>query len=156
MSVALKRTRKGLTGNVSGMSKSRIPWCTHTWSPVEGCTKVSPGCDNCYGERILRRWGRPTTPVIHEERFHAPEYRKKRAVVFVCPMADLFSLEVPAADIERIYRVMAACPQHAFLVLTKRTASMRAFFAASDWYYREFTLGHLSHIAVGISAVLSS
>jgi protein gp37 len=27
---------------------SPIEWTDHTWSPWEGCTKVSPGCDNCY------------------------------------------------------------------------------------------------------------
>jgi len=29
---------------------SNIEWCDHTFNPWEGCTKVSPGCANCYAE----------------------------------------------------------------------------------------------------------
>jgi len=25
------------------------------WNPVTGCTKVSPGCANCYTERMTKR-----------------------------------------------------------------------------------------------------
>ncbi|MDO5371244.1 DUF5131 family protein, partial [Paracoccus sp. (in: a-proteobacteria)] len=28
--------------------KSDIEWTDATWNPVTGCTKVGPGCDNCY------------------------------------------------------------------------------------------------------------
>ena len=31
--------------------KTRIEWTDATWSPVQGCTKVSEGCDHCYIER---------------------------------------------------------------------------------------------------------
>ena len=27
---------------------SKIEWTDVTWNPFTGCTKVSPGCDNCY------------------------------------------------------------------------------------------------------------
>lgn len=30
--------------------KTRIEWCDHSWSPWEGCQKVSAGCANCYAE----------------------------------------------------------------------------------------------------------
>lgn len=29
-----------------------IEWTNETWNPVTGCTKVSPGCKNCYAERL--------------------------------------------------------------------------------------------------------
>lgn len=29
-----------------------IAWTDHTWSPWEGCTKVSPACDHCYAARM--------------------------------------------------------------------------------------------------------
>jgi protein gp37 len=32
-----------------------IEWTDATWSPWEGCTKVSPGCDHCYAEG-MNRW----------------------------------------------------------------------------------------------------
>ena len=38
------------------VANSRIEWTESTWSPVTGCEKVSPGCDNCYAEGIARRF----------------------------------------------------------------------------------------------------
>lgn len=32
------------------MKDSHIQWTDHTFNPWEGCTKVSPGCANCYAE----------------------------------------------------------------------------------------------------------
>lgn len=32
---------------------TKIQWCDHTFNPVRGCTKVSPGCLNCYAEKIV-------------------------------------------------------------------------------------------------------
>ncbi len=34
---------------------TKIEWTEHTWSPVTGCTKVSPGCKNCYAGRIGKK-----------------------------------------------------------------------------------------------------
>jgi protein gp37 len=35
--------------------QTKIEWCDHTWNPWRGCTKVSPGCANCYAETLSRR-----------------------------------------------------------------------------------------------------
>jgi protein gp37 len=42
---------------------TKIEWATHTFNPWIGCTKVSPGCANCYAEnstptRVARKNGR--------------------------------------------------------------------------------------------------
>ncbi|MFH1675787.1 MAG: DUF5131 family protein, partial [bacterium] len=34
---------------------TKIEWTSLTWNPVTGCTKVSPGCANCYAERMAKR-----------------------------------------------------------------------------------------------------
>lgn len=34
---------------------SKIEWTDCTWNPVTGCTRVSPGCDNCYAWRMTKR-----------------------------------------------------------------------------------------------------
>jgi len=34
-----------------------ISWTDHTFNPWWGCTKVSPGCDNCYAEAFDKRVG---------------------------------------------------------------------------------------------------
>jgi protein gp37 len=36
---------------------SKIEWCDHTFNPWTGCTKVSPGCANCYAESWSKRSG---------------------------------------------------------------------------------------------------
>lgn len=32
-----------------------IKWADGTWNPVRGCTKISPGCKNCYAEKLAAR-----------------------------------------------------------------------------------------------------
>jgi len=34
---------------------TKIQWTQETWNPIVGCSKVSPGCDNCYAERQAYR-----------------------------------------------------------------------------------------------------
>lgn len=38
------------------MTYSKIEWTDMTWNPVRGCSRVSPGCVNCYAERIAARF----------------------------------------------------------------------------------------------------
>ena len=38
---------KCLRGEPLG-SMSKIEWTDETWNVVTGCTKISPGCKNCY------------------------------------------------------------------------------------------------------------
>ena len=36
-------------------TQSSIEWTEMTWNPMVGCTKVSPGCKNCYAEAMAKR-----------------------------------------------------------------------------------------------------
>ena len=36
--------------------KTKIEWTDATWNPVRGCTKVSPGCANCYAQTFAERF----------------------------------------------------------------------------------------------------
>ena len=36
-------------------TQSKIEWTEQTWNPTVGCTKISPGCKNCYAETMSRR-----------------------------------------------------------------------------------------------------
>ena len=38
------------------MQNSKIEWTDHTFNPWEGCTRVSPGCANCYAETRNQRF----------------------------------------------------------------------------------------------------
>jgi protein gp37 len=37
--------------------KTGISWTDATWNPIAGCSRVSPGCVNCYAENEARRLG---------------------------------------------------------------------------------------------------
>lgn len=47
-------------------TNSKIEWTEATWNPVRGCTRVSPGCINCYAERdMARKNSNPKVPGCH-------------------------------------------------------------------------------------------
>lgn len=56
--------------------------------------------------------------------------------IFVNSMGDLFHESVPDEWIDRVFAVMALCPQHTFQVLTKRSARMRAYVSNPDLHGR--------------------
>ncbi|WP_432169117.1 DUF5131 family protein [Streptomyces sp. 1222.5] len=128
------------------MSTTKIEWADRVWNPVTGCTKVSPGCDNCYAENIAHRFagskafpdGFEVTP--HEDRLDQPYRWKKPARVFVNSMSDLFHDDVPDSLITRVFDVMEAGlnRRHTFQVLTKRHARMRSFMQARQKAKREY------------------
>ena len=111
---------------------TNIEWCQETWNPITGCTPISPGCKNCYAERMAKRLaGRfgypkdyPFAITLHESQFKKPLKWRKPRMVFVCSMGDLFHEDVP---FEWIYVVVKAIisahmrnPVHKWLFLTKR------------------------------------
>jgi protein gp37 len=52
---------------------------------------------------------------------------KKPRRIFVNSMSDLFHKDVPDDWIDKVFAVMALCPQHTFQVLTKRSKRMREY-----------------------------
>lgn len=130
-----------------------IEWSDESWNPIRArlrsdpavigwhCEHASPGCEHCYSE-TRNRSGRcnmgtklPYKPghrkdievFLDEAALVKPLRWKKGRKVFVCSMTDLFADFVPDAMIDRIFAVMALCPQHTFQVLTKRSARMREY-----------------------------
>lgn len=127
--------------------KSAIQWTDSSWNIVTGCSQVSPGCLNCYAERLtatrLReqpKYKGLTDAVGHwtgEVRCHPdvleePLHWKKPRRIFVASMSDLFHSKVPWEFIIKVFDVMRECPQHTFQLLTKRPGRM-AHFAERVW-----------------------
>lgn len=116
-----------------------IEWTDRTWNPITGCTKVSPGCDNCYAETIAERFrGGPAFPngfdvQLREHKLSEPLRWRKPSKVFVNSMSDLFHDSVPADYIIDVFAVMAKAQQHTFQVLTKRHARMRSLLSDSGF-----------------------
>lgn len=115
--------------------QSAIEWTDATWNPVRGCTKVSPGCANCYAETFAERFrGVKGHPYEHgfdlrlvPEKLKEPLTWKKPRRVFVNSMSDLFQNDVPFAYIDKVFAVMGFASQHTFQVLTKRADRMLAY-----------------------------
>jgi len=107
---------------------TKIEWTDETWNPVTGCTKVSPGCDHCYAERMAKRLrgrcgypaDKPFRVTLHPERLRQPSHWRKPRRVFVCSMGDLFHPDVPEEFIKEILSEMRRNGRHTFLLLTKR------------------------------------
>lgn len=64
---------------------------------------------------------------LNEKVLTAPLGWKKPQKIFVNSMSDLFHDGVPDEFIDRVMAVVALCPQHTFIVLTKRPKRMREY-----------------------------
>jgi len=124
--------------------KSAIEWTEASWNPTVGCSIISPGCTNCYAMKTARslevRFGSKKytglTKVVNDNAvwtgairldedalLHPLRWKKPRRI-FVNSMSDLFHGDLPDEAIDKVFAVMALCPQHTFQVLTKRAERM--------------------------------
>lgn len=148
--------------------QSNIEWCDATWSPVTGCTPISPGCANCYAKTLAGRFPKvhcrcnelygghklsrehPFGAVhIHPERLEIPLHWKKFRKIFVCSMGDLFHDDVPDEFIGEVSRVTVACYRHTFMILTKRPERMRKW--VNKWK-PSGVYGFLDNVWLGVTA----
>lgn len=123
---------------------SKIEWTDKTWSPITGCTKISPGCKNCNAERMSKRLkGRfgypaddPFRVTLHRNRLKQHLKWNGRLRIFVCSMGDLFHESVPIDFIMEVIDVAVALGMHRFLFLTKRPEKMK--FCFEKWFTRKY------------------
>lgn len=122
-------------------SNSSIEWTESTWNPLTGCSKISPGCKNCYAERLslrLQAMGQPNyangfTLTIHEHALELPLRWKRPQTIFVNSMSDLFNKDVPVDFIHRVFDVMRRADWHRFQILTKRSDRLLALSKQLPW-----------------------
>lgn len=111
------------------MKKTKIEWTEATWNPVTGCTKVSPGCMNCYAEKMAKRLKAMNSAnykngfklTCHPHMLKMPLSWKKPQIIFVNSMSDLFHEDVPEAFIKKVFNIMHIASQHQYQILTKRS-----------------------------------
>lgn len=122
-------------------AQSKIEWTEASWNPLTGCTKISPGCKNCYAERMAKRlcaMGNPNYSngfelTFHEHALGLPLTWKRPQMVFVNSMSDLFHENVPVEFIQKTFAVMAIAKQHTFQVLTKRSTRLAELCQQLKW-----------------------
>jgi len=122
------------------MAQTKIPWAEHTWNPITGCTKLSQGCKNCYAKTQHPRL-KALHPRCYGERFEDVKFLAERLSIplkrriptryFVNSTSDLFQESVTDEQIGQIMDVIRRCPQHQFVILTKRAERMHSYFSDS-------------------------
>jgi protein gp37 len=122
------------------MQRTKIEWTHSTWNPSVGCTKISPGCMNCYAEIWANRLQGIGVPGYEngfcfteiEQRLVQPLKRKRPTVYFVNSMSDLFHENASESFIDEVFEIIKRTPQHTFQILTKRAERMSSYFRRFD------------------------
>ena len=120
--------------------KTNIKWCTSTFNPWIGCTKVGPGCDHCYAEvqDSRKRWGDTTHWGVGVARYRTSAsnwaqpiaWNKKAAAsgkvhrVFCASLADVFDNEVTDKWRDDFYWLIMQTPYLDWLIVTKRIGNV--------------------------------
>ena len=136
-----------------------IEWTDATWSPWEGCTKVSPGCDHCYAEgmnRWLRKgenWGAGAPRRVYSSahwdkplRWNAEAARNGVRLKVFPSVCDPFDNEVTPVIRAQFLRLILDTPHLTWLLLTKRIGNVRGMVDAGMWE-------HLTNVWLGATMV---
>lgn len=144
----------GQRGKLHKISWLNMPgYKPETWNPIVGCSKVSPGCDNCYAERMAFRIANMQLKNHGKNGYHYTEVSKLTSIgwtgetrfinealrkplawreprmIFVCSMSDLFHESVPFKWIDEVFiKVAVTHPKHLYIILTKRPERMVEYF----------------------------
>jgi protein gp37 len=122
-------------------TNSHIEWTDATWNPVTGCTKISPGCKNCYAERLANRlqamgqanYRNGFAVTLQPQMLELPLRWKAPKRIFVNSMSDLFHEDVPISYIEQVFSTMNRAHWHQYQVLTKRSDRLLELSDDLDW-----------------------
>ena len=144
-------------------SDSKISW-DHTFSPWWGCTKVSPACENCYVEGLVRRTAFAKNAfgpdgvryVVSDRQWREPikwnaaaAAAGRPALVFCGSMCDVFEDrfgsdgEVLDEQRDRLWNLINQTPDLRWMLLTKRPGNVR-WLAPAAWLFK-----WPAHVAVG-------
>ena len=133
---------------------SSIEWTNRVWNPATGCTKVSPGCKNCYAETMakrLKKMGQIKYENVfayteHKKYINEPLKWKKPCKIFVNSMSDLFHEDATKKFLDSVFDVMILkAPRHTYQVLTKRPE------LALDYINQPLQIFVPAHIWIGTS-----
>jgi len=115
------------------MKNSRIEWTHHTFNPVIGCDKVSPGCLHCYAETLnkrmgwVKRWSAGERKLTSESNWRQPlkwneaaKRANRRERVFCASLADWLDPVWLALWRVDLLNLIEATPWLDWLLLTKR------------------------------------
>lgn len=125
---------------------TNISWTDHTFNPWWGCTRIAPGCDNCYAAALDKRtggdhWDPHTAPRITKDaawrklrKLHAEAERiRSPKKVFCGSMMDWCDNQVSNDQRIRLFAEIAASPWFDWQLLTKRASRILDSIPAMYW-----------------------
>mgnify|MGYP000300715502 CR=1 FL=1 len=137
-------------------NSSSIEWTESTWNPSTGCSKISPGCKNCYAEKMsvrlnlmgVKKYQNVFKFTEHPNDLVLPLTWKKPKKIFVNSMSDLFHEKSHMEFIGQCFDTMIKADWHRYQVLTKRSETMKEFSNLFESFF-----GHEipPHIWMGVS-----
>ncbi len=111
------------------------------WNVVLGCQPVSEGCRSCLAQARLDvhnanagqsvDWSKRGAGVEIEQALSEPAAWTTPQRVVIAPLADLFQPAVSGIFVQRVLKVVAAHPQHVFLVTSRYPQRMRELLLAN-------------------------
>ena len=112
-----------------------------SWNPVTGCTKISPGCMNCYAERMAKRlkamgqkrYSNGFSVTLQPDLLNQPDHWAAARTIFVNSMSDLFHQKVPLGYVKKVFATINRNPHHTFQVLTKRSYRLAQVADSLPW-----------------------
>lgn len=140
------------------MKNTKIAWTDHSWNPWHGCTKISPGCKNCYAAAFSKRTGHDIWGSDKPRRFFGEKHwseplkwdkeAKKAGIrrrVFCASMADVFETH-KNLTIEQdlngqrtmLAHLIMSTPWLDWLLLTKRPESAMIYLTMMFPYRDDF------------------
>jgi protein gp37 len=147
--------------------RTKIEWADASWNPIRArlkeqmavigshCEIITPGCQNCYAMAINKRLGtglsyhayqREKVEIFLDEKIlMQPLHWKRPRRIFPGSTTDLFGEWVTDEMLDKIFAVMALCPQHTFLPLTKRVDRMRDYLSCPPATKRAAGYGEWLH-----------
>ncbi|MDD5225664.1 MAG: DUF5131 family protein [Candidatus Omnitrophica bacterium] len=140
------------------MGQSGIEYVDKGWSVMTGCSKISDGCENCYAEKMLRRFTdlsgedeHPFKVKKHPPKLTEPERWTKGYKVAVCPLGDLFHDKISHDFRIEVFNVMLNFPAHRYLVLTKRPRRMQEFVKIAEENSGKKFWELFPHVGLGVT-----
>lgn len=130
--------------------KTAISWTDHTQNFWWGCTKIAPGCDNCYAAALDKRtggnhWAGPSNSGADKpRRTSEANWRKpyrwnkqaeaegRRHRVFCGSMMDWCDKNAPQGALDDMWQVIRETPWLDWQLLTKRATLIERCLPA-DW-----------------------
>lgn len=137
------------------MGLTKISWTHYTFNPWWGCSRISPGCVNCYADSTASRWGHNDlwrragprrklsdrhwgTPLKWERDAAAGDPRR---LVFCASMADVFERHpnpeiaaMQAGERARLWALIQRTPHLTWQLLTKRIENVPELVPwGDDW-----------------------